>query len=167
MSKSSVIKGLFALLCAASLSSAAFAQMVVPTTPYGTPITLAMAKRAAGAAAAHAQKINVTMAIAVVDPAGRLVYLEKMDGTQYGSIDVAIDKARSSAEYRRPTKVFQDAVVKGGDGLRFLSLRGAVAIEGGQPLIVDGKIIGAIGLSGAAGAQDDECAKAGALAIAK
>lgn len=168
MSRSPVAQGLLALVCAVSLSSAAFAQVVAPPpTPYGTPINLETAKRAAAAAAAEARKINVPMAIAVVDPSGMLVYLEKLDGVQYGSVDVSIDKARSAAQFKRPTKVFFDALAKGGDGLRFLSLRGAVPIEGGNPIIVDGRIIGAIGLSGGSGAQDDECAKAGVAAVAK
>ncbi len=168
MSRSPAVKGLFVLLCVLFVSASAFAQVVAPPpTPYGAPINLEMAKRAAAAAAAEARKINIPMAIAVVDMSGKLVYLEKMDGVQYGSVDVAIDKARSAAEFKRPTKVFFDALAKGGEGLRFLALRGAVPIEGGNPIIVDGRIVGAIGLSGGSGVQDDEASRAGVAAVSK
>ena len=157
-----------ALVLAFCLPIAAFAQIAPPPpTPYGTPIALEDAKRAANGARAEAQKNNWTMAIAVVDPSGLLVYFEKMDGVQNGSIDAAIDKARSAALFKRPTKVFMDAVAGGGEGLRFLSLRGAMPVEGGLPLIKDSKIIGAIGLSGGAGEQDSQCAKAGASTFQK
>jgi glc operon protein GlcG len=146
----------------------AFAQIVMPPpTPYGAPITLEAAKRVADAARGEAQRNNWSMSIAIVDPAGMLVYFEKMDGVQNASVDVAVDKARSSALFKRPTKVFMDAVAKGGDGIRFLALRGVVPLEGGLPLIVDGKIIGAIGLSGGAGEQDARCAKMGVEALRK
>jgi uncharacterized protein GlcG (DUF336 family) len=85
-----------------------------------------------------------------------------MDGTQLGSIEVARDKAYSAVLYRRPTKVFQDLVGQGGANLRLLGLRGASVLEGGIPLIVDGKVIGAVGVSGAASEQDAQVAKAGA-----
>src|SRR5437016_5249380 len=105
------------------------------------------------------------MAIAVVDPAGTLVYYEKADNTQLGSALVAIDKARSAALFKRPTKAFQDALAAGGAGLRILRLEGAVPVEGGIPLVIDGKIVGAIGVSGGTSAQDHQCAKAGADAL--
>jgi glc operon protein GlcG len=114
---------------------------------------------------AEARKNNWTMAVAVTDAAGDLVYFEKMDGLQTGSVAVAQGKARSAAIYKRSTKVWQDIVAGGGDGLRILTLQGAVAIEGGLPLIVDGKIVGAIGLSGGSAPQDGQCAKAGADAV--
>jgi glc operon protein GlcG len=107
------------------------------------------------------------MAVAVVDPAGDLVYYEKMDNTQIGSAKVAVNKARSAALFKRPTKAFQDAVAGGGAGLRVLGLEGAVPVEGGVPLIVDGKIIGAIGLSGDTSDHDGQCARAGVDALAK
>jgi glc operon protein GlcG len=130
--------------------------------PYGAPINLENAKKAAGAALAETRKNNWTMAVAIVNPDGTLVYFEKMDGTQNGSAQVAIDKARSAALYKRPTKVFQDAVAAGGEGLRMLRLEGAVPLEGGIPLVLEGKVIGAIGLSGGTSAQDGQCAKVGA-----
>jgi uncharacterized protein GlcG (DUF336 family) len=129
---------------------------------YGTPVNAETAKRAAAAAIAEARKNNFTMAIAIVDPNGTLVYFEKMDNTQNGSSAIAVDKARSAALFKRPTKAFQDALAAGGEGLRILALQGAVPVEGGLPIIAAGKIIGAIGASGGTSAQDGVVAKAGA-----
>ena len=139
------------------------AQML--TNPYGAPISNADAKKAAAAALAEAAKNHWNMAVAVVDPNGTLVYYEKMDNTQLGSANVAVDKARSAALYKRPTKAFQDALASGGAGMRVLGLQGAVPVEGGVPIIADGKIIGAIGVSGANSDQDGQCAVAGAAVI--
>jgi glc operon protein GlcG len=136
-------------------------------TPYGAPVSVETARKAATAAVAEARKNNWYMAVAVVDPSGDLVYYEKMDNTQLGSAKVAVNKARSAALFKRPTKLFQDAVAGGGVGLRVLSLEGAVPLEGGVPLIVDGKIIGAIGLSGDLSEHDGQCARAGVDAIQK
>lgn len=133
--------------------------------PYGAPISLESAKKAAAPALAEAEKNHWNMAVAIVDPSGNLVYYEKMDNTQLGSANVAIDKARSAALFKRPTKAFQDAVAGGGEGLRVLQLRGATPLEGGIPLVMDGKIVGGIGVSGGAAPQDGQCAKAGADAI--
>ncbi len=133
--------------------------------PYGLPITLENAKIAAGPALAEARKNSWTMAVAIVDTAGNLVYSEKMDGTQTGSVKVAIEKACSAALYKRPTKVFQDALAAGGEGLRILRLEGAVPVDGGMPLVMDAKVVGAIGVSGATSQQDGQCAKAGADAL--
>jgi uncharacterized protein GlcG (DUF336 family) len=133
--------------------------------PYGAPISLENAKKAASAAIAEARKNNWTMALAIVDPNGTLVYYEKLDNTQIGSSQVAISKARSSAQFKRPTKSFQDLVSKGGDGLRYLGLEGAVPLEGGVPIVMDGKIVGAIGMSGGTSAQDAQCAQIGADAL--
>ena len=143
-------------------ASSALAQM---PNPYGASINLETAKKAAAAAAVEARKNNWNMAIAITDVGGALVYLEKMDATQTGSVKVAIGKARSAAMFKRPTKVFQDAVAAGGAGLRILGLDGAVPIDGGLPIVMDGKIVGAIGVSGAAGDQDAQCAKAGVDAL--
>ena len=129
---------------------------------YGAPVTVDNAKKAAAAALAEAVKNHWNMAVAVVDPNGTLIYYEKMDNTQNGSADVAIDKARSAALYKRPTKALQDALASGGAGIRVLALRGAVPVEGGVPIIMDGKIVGAIGVSGAQSDQDGQCATAGA-----
>jgi uncharacterized protein GlcG (DUF336 family) len=131
------------------------------TEQYGTPITVDVAKKVATAAIAEARKNNFTMAIAIVDTNGFLVYFEKMDNTQNGSVNIAIDKARSAALFKRPTKAFQDVVAGGGDGIRILALQGAVPVDGGLPIIVGGKIIGAVGASGGSSAQDGQVAKAG------
>jgi len=133
--------------------------------PYGAPIDIATAKKVAAAAVEEARKANFQMAVAITDAAGDLVYFEKMDGTQTGSVKVAEGKARSAALYRRPTKVFQDIVAAGGDGLRILGLEGAVPIEGGLPLVIGGKIVGAIGASGGSAPQDGQTAKAGVAAL--
>jgi glc operon protein GlcG len=155
------LKALLSMLFALCASSA-LAQM---PNPYGPPINLETAKKMSVAAAAEARKNNWYMAIAITDAGGDLVYLEKMDGTQTGSIKVAMGKARSAAMFKRPTKVFQDAVAGGGAGLRILGLEGAVPIDGGLPIVIDGKIVGAIGVSGAAADQDAQCAKAGLDAL--
>ena len=135
--------------------------LLAQTEQYGTPITVDVAKKVAAAAIAEARKSSFTMAIAIVDPNGTLVYFEKMDNTQNGSANIAIDKARSAALFKRPTKAFQDVVAAGGEGLRILALQGAVPVEGGIPIIVGGKIIGAVGASGGSSAQDGQVAKAG------
>ena len=139
------------------------AQMM--TNPYGPNISLENAKKAAAPALAEARKNNWTMVVAIVDAAGDLVYYEKMDNTQLGSSQVAIGKARSAVRFKRPTKAFQDAVAGGGAGVRMLGLEGAVPIEGGIPIVMDGKIVGAIGVSGDSSDHDGICAKAGADAL--
>jgi len=132
---------------------------------YGSPITSDRAKKAAAAALAEARRNHWTMAVAIVDPNGTLVYFEKVDGTQHGSVQVAIDKARSAALFMRPTKVFQDGLTGGGAGLRFLGLPGVVPVDGGLPLTIEGAIVGAIGVSGGTSEQDGTCARAGAEAL--
>jgi glc operon protein GlcG len=160
---SSRIFRVFAFLTLAFCALGLEAQML--PNPYGPPISVADAKKAAAAALAEATKNHWTMAVAVVDPTGTLVYYEKTDNTQIGSANVSINKARSAALYKRPTKAFQDSLAKGGDGMRVLGLEGAVPVEGGVPIIADGKIIGAIGVSGANSDQDGQCAVAGAAVI--
>jgi glc operon protein GlcG len=135
------------------------------TQTYGSAIQLGTAKRAAAAAISEAQRNAWTMAVAVVDMAGDLVYFEKMDETQTGSVTVSQAKARSAARFKRPTKAFQDALTATPDGLRILGLEGAVPVEGGLPIVVDGKIVGAIGVSGGTSAQDGQCANAGVEAL--
>ena len=147
------------LVLAVCTSAIAVPQM---PNPYGAPISLENAKKVAAPAVAEALKNNLFVAVAIVDTSGNLVYYEKMDNTQLGSANVAIAKARSSAAFKRPTKAFEDVLGGGGTGLRILGLPGALPLEGGIPLLVDGKIVGAIGVSGATSAQDAQCAKAGA-----
>jgi glc operon protein GlcG len=133
--------------------------------PYGAPISLEQARKPLAAAMAEAAKNHWTMAIAIVDTSGNLVYYEKMDNTQIASANVAIDKARSAVLYKRPTKALQDGLAAGGPGLRILRLQGAMPVECGQPLILDGKIIGAIGVSGDSSEHDNQCATAGVAAL--
>ncbi len=135
--------------------------------PYGPPISLDSAKKVAAAALAEAAKNHWTMAVAIVDPNGTLIYYEKMDNTQIGSAQVSINKARSAALYKRSTKAMQDALASGGAGMRVLNLEGAVAVEGGIPLLADGKIVGAIGVSGDTSDHDGVCAQAGVAAFSK
>jgi glc operon protein GlcG len=132
---------------------------------YGPSITLDVAKTAAAAAIAEARENTWDMAIAIVDTAGSLVYFEKMDDTQAGSVTVAQAKARSAVLFKRSTKAFQDTLAAGGEGLRVLGLVGAVPVEGGLPLFIDGKIAGAIGVSGGTSGQDGQCAQAGVAAL--
>jgi uncharacterized protein GlcG (DUF336 family) len=133
--------------------------------PYGLSITNEQAKKVATAALEPARANHWTMVVAIVDTGGYLVYLEKLDQTQVGSVDVAIAKAKSAAIYKRPTKMFQERLAKGGDGLLVLRLKDAIPVEGGLPIIVDGKLIGALGISGGSSAEDEACAEAGAAAL--
>ena len=137
-----------------------------PPLPYGAPIGLDDAKKAAAAAAAEVAKVgSAPDAIAIVDPGGFLVYFERMDNTQLGSVEFAIDKARSAVLFRRPSKTFEDILAGGRTAI--LALRGAVPIEGGVPIVSGGKIIGAIGASGGTAQQDGQVAKAGADTLSK
>jgi len=149
-------------LCTFLMACSAWAQM---PNAYGSNIGVESARKVAAAAVAEAHKNGWTMAVAVTDTGGNLVYYEKMDNTQIGSAQVSIGKARSAALYKRPTKAMQDALAAGGEGWRILALEGAVPVEGGLPILVDGKIIGAIGLSGGTSAQDGVAAKAGVEAL--
>jgi glc operon protein GlcG len=156
---------LLAFIFAVVLATAASAQQAPsppPTVSYGPPIGLEAAKKVMAAAEAEAVKNNWAMAIAILDSTGHMVMLHRLDNTQYGSIGVAEDKARSALYFRRPSKVFEDLVAQGGIGMRTLALRGASPLEGGIPIVADGKIIGAIGVSGATSVQDGQVAKAGA-----
>lgn len=155
------MKRILAAMLFAGLSAGAQAQ--VPS--YGPSINLEQAKRAIAAGQAEARKNGWPVAIAILDTAGMLVAFEKMDDTQSASMDIAIDKGRSAAIFRRSTKVMEDAVAGGGAGVRFLNLRSASTVDGGLPIVVNGKVIGGIGVSGVAGNQDGEVAKAGADAL--
>ncbi len=132
---------------------------------YGPNINLEQAKAVLVAAEAEAVRQNWNMAVAVVDNAGNLVAFIKRDDTQNASVKIAQDKAASAALFKRPTKAFQDILAAGGLGLRILSLGGAVAAEGGVPLVANGLIVGAIGVSGAMSDQDGIVAAAGAAAL--
>jgi uncharacterized protein GlcG (DUF336 family) len=133
--------------------------------PYGLSITNEQAKKVADAALAPARANGWTVVVAIVDTGGFLVYLEKLDQTQVGSIAIAEDKARSAAIFKRPTKMFHERLARGGDGMIVLRLKGAIPVEGGLPIVVDGKLIGALGVSGGSSAEDEVCAEAGAGAL--
>jgi glc operon protein GlcG len=154
---------LFGVIAAALLSPLGALAQSAPV-PYGAPVTSEAAHKAAAAALAEGKKNGWFVAAAVVDTGGVLVHFERLEGTQNGSSETAIEKARTAAAYRRPSKAFEDVVA--GGKTNYLRLPGAVPIEGGVPLVVDGKIVGAIGISGATSVQDGQCAKAGAEAIA-
>lgn len=147
-------------LLMAGMSSLSLAQQ-----PYGQPIPLAKAKQAAAKAVEEARKNNFRMAIAIVDTSGTLVYFEKIDDTRIGSVDVALAKAKSANNFKRPTKEFEDMVTKG--SVQLLGLPGAVPIGGGQPLLMQGNVVGAIGVSGGTAAEDDQVATAAVRALAE
>lgn len=148
------------LLISVMLAASASAQLADKKA-----LTLAAAKKMAAAAEAEATKNNWRMVIAIVDDGGQLIYLQRTDETQAGSIKVAIQKAKSAVMFKRPTKVWEDAVAGGRNAI--LGLSGAVPIEGGTPIMLDGKLLGAVGVSGGTAAQDGQVAKAGIDALPK
>jgi uncharacterized protein GlcG (DUF336 family) len=153
-----------AVICSAVLFGAqALAQGGPPQ--YGPQITLEQAQKAIDAAMAEAKKNNWFLAVTVVGPSGHLVAFNLMDNTQYASIAISQHKARFAATYRRPTKVFQDGLTGDKPNLVLLTLDDAIASDGGYPIIVGGKLIGAIGCSGATGAQDGQACQAGVNAL--
>jgi glc operon protein GlcG len=168
-----------ALGAALLMSSAAFAQVpadpnnpneAVPDTlnppAYGEPINTENAKKAAAAAIAEAQKRNWNgFCVAVVGPSGDLVYFEKQDNCQFASINISQHKARTAARYRRPTVVFERLLGKGDFFSYLTTLDDVIASRGGNPLMVGGKVVGAIGVSGGAGSQDDTVSQAGVAAL--
>lgn len=133
------------------------------TGAYGQPVTLEQAKRIAAGAAAEANRNNWRVAIAIVDPHGFLKYYEMMDDTQTGSATIAVEKARTAAMFRRPTKMLEEAIAAGRTAL--LSMPGLTPVEGGLPIVVDGKVIGGIGVSGLTSSQDSQVAQAGLDAL--
>ncbi len=146
-------------------AAAASAQQAPP--PYGPPITLEQAKKVMAGAEAEAAKNKWSMVITILDSGGNLVMTHRMDNAQFGSVDVARDKARSAVAFRRPTKVFQDLLAQGGANTRLLNLSGASMLDGGYPIVVDGKLIGSVGASGGSGQQDAQVAQAGIAALMK
>ena len=151
----------------AAPAAAPAAPAAAPAAPlvYGAPITLEAAKRAVAAAEAEARKNNWNVMIVVLDSGGHTVMSQRLDGTQYASIRIAAGKARTALEFKRPTKALDDTIAAGGGGLRLLSVGGVTAIEGGIPIVVDGKIVGSIGVSGVTAQQDAQIARAGAEAV--
>ena len=133
--------------------------------PYGEPIKLEQAKKAADAALADATKRGWPMCIAVVAPSGDLVYFVKMDDCQYASIAIAQHKAKAAATFRRSTVNFERLLGRGPFFSYLTTLDGVIASRGGNPIVVNGKIIGAIGVSGGTGSQDDAVSNAGVAAV--
>jgi len=159
---------LLALACAfALLAGSAFAQQpaAAPMPPYGPPITLDQAKRAMAAAELEAAKNSWQVAITILDSGGNLVMFHKIDNAQLSAVTVSEGKARTALEFKRPSKALDDAIAAGGAGNRLLALKNITPIEGGMPVVVDGKIIGAIGVSGALSGQDAQVARVGADAL--
>ncbi|MCP4619364.1 MAG: heme-binding protein [Bradyrhizobium sp.] len=149
-----------AILLAATLAALATAASAQDKRPdYGPDVNATGAKKIAADALAECQKNNWNVAVAVVDNHGFLVYFERMDNTQTASMDISVGKARAAATYRRPTRAFMDAINKGSPATA--TLPGVFASPGGLPIMVDGKVTGAVGVSGATGDQDEQCAKAG------
>jgi glc operon protein GlcG len=132
---------------------------------YGTPITLLLARQVAQAAEDEANRHGWPMVIAIVDSGGNLVLQHRLDQAQHGSSDVARQKAETAVRFRRSTKVFEDALAQGGMHLRLLGMTNLTPLDGGVPLVLAGRVIGAIGVSGMQSAQDAKVAQAGADAL--
>lgn len=146
-------------------ATVATAQTPAPPPPaYGLPITLDQAKKVMAGAEAEAKKNNWPVAIVILDSGGQMVMMQRLDNTQWGSVDIAKEKARTAVALRRPTKVLQDGIAQGGVNLRFLST-GFSVLEGGIPIVNEGKIIGSIGVSGVTSQQDAQTAQAGQDAL--
>ena len=152
-----MIKKLTLGLALVSAASVAVAQDRRPEN--GPPINIAAAKKIAAGVLAECAKNSWNVAVAIAEPNGSLVYFERMENTQYASMDIAVGKAKSAATYRRPTRAFADAINKGSPATA--TLPGVFASPGGVPIMVDGKVTGAVGVSGVTGDQDEQCAKAG------
>ncbi len=165
MTKQRLLSAALGLALVLAAGSAGAQTPPAPPPAYGAPITHEQAKKVMAGAEAEAKKNNWGMAIMILDSGGSLVMMQRLDGTQLGSIDVARDKAWSAVAFRRPTKAFEDAVSQGGANLRLLRLTGASPFEGGLPIVVDGKVIGSIGVSGGTAPQDGQVAKAGVDAL--
>jgi glc operon protein GlcG len=155
------MKALWSLVVALILSAAPLSQAELPTKKV---LTLGMARKLVAAAEAEAKKRGATVVIAVVDDGGQLILLERLDDTQVASVEVAMGKARTAAIFRRPSKVFEDQVKNG--RVAALALPGATPLQGGIPITVEGKVIGAIGASGNSPQEDEEIALAGAAETA-
>jgi len=149
-------------LAVAAVPHVAMAQAPPPPPPYGAPITFDQAQKAMAAAQAEAKKNNWNVVIAIVDSGGHLVSLQRLDNTQYASLDTAKGTATTAVNFRRPSKALEDVIAGGGAGLRILKVDGVTPLEGGVPIVVDGKIIGGIGVSGVLSSQDAQVARAGA-----
>ena len=143
------------------------AQAPAPPPEYGAPISLEQAKKVMAGAEAEAIKNKWPVVITIVDSGGNVMMVHRLDNAQFGSVDVAREKAFSAVAFRRPTKVFQDLVGQGGANLRLLNLTGASVLEGGIPIVVGGKLIGGVGVSGVTSQQDAQIGQAGVDALAR
>jgi glc operon protein GlcG len=165
---------MLALACAFALSAGPALAQQPPapapsavTLPYGPAITLDQAKRAMAAAELEAAKNSWQVAITILDSGGNMIMFHRVDNAQLSATTVSEGKARTALEFKRPSKALDDAIAAGGAGMRLLALKDITPLEGGIPVIVDGKIVGAIGVSGALSSQDAQVAKAGADALNK
>lgn len=134
--------------------------------PYGIPLTLMQARAMVEAAEAEALKNGWPVAIVVADSHSDIVIAVKLDGTQHSSMSIATGKALTAVNFRRPTKMFQDGIAEGGEGLRFLAVPGVTPLEGGFPIVQNDTIVGGIGVSGVLSHQDAQVALAG-MAVLK
>ena len=155
------------VVIAGALTVTAFgpAQAQTAPPPYGPPIGIENARKVMNAAEGEAVKNNWAVVIAIIDSGGNIVMLHRRDDVQLSSIEIAQGKAKTALMFKRPTKTLDDAIASGGPGLRFLSLKDIVPLEGGVPIMLDGKIVGAIGVSGVLSSQDAQVARAGTDAL--
>ncbi len=161
------LAGIIAVAAGPALAQQPAAPTAAPVLPYGAPITLDQAKRVMAAAELEAAKNSWQVAITILDSGGNLVMFHKIDNAQLSAEAVSEGKARTALEFKRPSKALDDAIAAGGAGMRLLALKAITPLEGGILVVVDGKIVGAIGVSGALSAQDAQVAKTGADALAK
>ena len=157
MTKLNTLAGAVALVLLTAM--AALAQTTPP--PYGPPIGIEDARKVMNAAEGEAAKNNWAVVISIIDSGGNIVMLHRRDDVQLSSIEIAQGKAKTALMFKRPSKVLDDAISSGGGGLRFLALKDIVPLEGGVPIVADGKIVGAIGVSGVLSSQDAQIARAG------
>jgi uncharacterized protein GlcG (DUF336 family) len=136
-----------------------------PVIKYGPSLSLSAARHVAHAAENEASNNGWPMVIAIVDSGGHLVLQHRLDNAQLGSVEVARQKAETAVRFRRPTRVFEDALTQGGLHLRLLGMTNLVPLDGGIPLVVDGAVVGAIGVSGMRSDQDAQVAQAGVAAF--
>jgi len=156
----SICRGLFMIVGIFLLSGKVLPLRAADPIPYGAPIDLGAARKVMVAAEAEAKKHNWAVVIAIVDGGGHLVLLERLDNTQWGSIEIAQLKALTAAKFRRPTRFWEERIAKGGVDLKLLKING-FPMEGGLPIIHRGKVIGAIGVSGVTSTQDAQIGRAG------
>jgi uncharacterized protein GlcG (DUF336 family) len=159
------IAGILLSTSFADAQAPAPAQTMPP--PYGPAITLDVAKQVMAGAEAEAEKNKWPIVVVILDSGGNIVMLHRRDDSQLSAIGTAEGKARTALYFKRPTKLLDEVVSGGGAGMRYLALKDFVPLEGGIPIVIDGKIVGAIGVSGVLSTQDTQVARAGVDALAK